>query len=190
MPNTFKKAPAVAEIGKALIREHHRDLIKHAVRVEFLFCSDTPRRGGKNVWGQVKKISSLSAYLPHLYMRVEFDEGEEADANEPFFVVIVPEEIWDRIKATHRKPLIDSLLMRCAVKEDKYGSLAGIHLVDPDYVGFHAEMSRYGLWRREAREHYDAMKRATDPQGKFAFDEPATNEGEVTVRTQVLGAVH
>src|SRR5262249_31315347 len=77
----FDPAPEVAEVAKPIIEKHHEHLLKHSVRIDYLFRDKEKKDGGMVVWGSAHKISSMAAFLA----------GKPAGADDevlgtPFFV--------------------------------------------------------------------------------------------------------
>ncbi|MBW3635014.1 MAG: hypothetical protein KY445_00940 [Armatimonadetes bacterium] len=186
MSNFFFPAPEVATVGHDLIERHHHHLIDYQVRVEFVFCSETPAKGGKLIWGTARKVGSLNSYLkrenevdwaPGLSDEeiAAIEDEDERDVaklektlardnalekgNAPFFVITISKPIWDTLSEEHRVALVDHELMHCGASWDDKGKTKLV-LIGHDFEGFNAEISRHGLWRPDAARLADTMKNA------------------------------
>ena len=151
MPVTYKPAPTVADVATKLIENHHARLADEDVR--FWFRSDARHSMGRDVWGDVKKITGLGAAMIREAAGETEDLLEHESADEllsaPMFVLVVPEDIWLILDVTTREALIFDLLCRCRIEGSEEG--ARLTLVGPDLVEFVDTIERYGLWRDSVR---------------------------------------
>jgi len=186
MPKLFFPAPEVAEVAHELIERNYHHLTEHDVRVEFVFCSETPYKNGKARWGEARKISSLSSFLkradetnwaPGLTdEQIETIEDEDdrdsarVDAmfarkdaqekgNAPFFAITISKPIWEMLNEAHRAALVDHELMHCGATYDNNGKTK-LYLIPHDFEGFNAEIERHGIWRYDAAQLAETMKGA------------------------------
>lgn len=160
MATLFYPAPDAAELGRELIRENHRHLIHHNVRVEFLFRDDTPKNQGKERWGEAKKISGVNALLRSLEAGEKLEGIEEVEkANKPFFIILLSHPIWKKLKTPQKRALLDHELMHCYADYDDSGDVK-LSLLPHDFEGFESEVERWGLWREDAKRMANAMKEA------------------------------
>lgn len=184
MSNFYFPAPEVATVGRELIELHHRDLLNFEVRVEFVFCSETPAKGGKLIWGTARKVGSLNSYLKRENEvdwtpgpsddEIEAIEDEDARScaiidkrlagenalekgNQPFFVITISKPIWDTLSEEHRVALVDHELMHCGARFGDDGKVKLV-LIGHDFEGFNAEIHRHGLWRPDAVRLADTIK--------------------------------
>ena len=63
MTTTFTPAPEVKKIADELIPLYHPHLVKHRVRMEYVFSDASIETGGKTKWGEARKIGNLTAFL-------------------------------------------------------------------------------------------------------------------------------
>lgn len=157
----FFPAPEVQEIAELLIPKYHKELI--GVRIDFVFTVETPKRGGKEVWGSMRKISSLPAYLGA-------DKGDKARGiNDPFFVLSISQQIWDKLNPIQKTALVDHELCHGNVVIDEDGS-SKLSTASHDVEEFRCIIERYGLWRPDVKKFVDAApqkggKKNTDGEG-------------------------
>lgn len=153
----YREAEAVRDIATPLIEKYHGHLLDFNVRIEYTFIDKVPKSQGKEVWGQVRKISGLNAHLSN-------EEGE------PYFVMIIAEPVWDILTPEQREALVDHELCHLGAeaqqKETTDGSEEVIKLsVQPhDCEAFYAEIRRHGLWREDLEDLVNTALRAQQPQ--------------------------
>ncbi|HEY0076588.1 MAG TPA: putative metallopeptidase [Abditibacteriaceae bacterium] len=125
MPNKFFPAPEVEEIGRELIRVNHVHLLEHNARVEFCFCSEIPKKNGKENWGAAQKISGKTAFLFQFKSAKLSPNGmnvlDSEKLNEEFFLITIAEPIWSKLKKkpAMRRALVDHELMHCQAAQQK-----------------------------------------------------------------------
>lgn len=137
----FSEAPEVAEVARDLIASHHRHLIGQ--RIEYVFRSVTGTKGGAEVAGTTRKISSLTSYLAG--EEPETDCEGEATGMPAFFVITIAEPVWRAIGHDERSALVDHELSHCGMKDGAPVLLAH------DLEEFVAVVARHGMWRAEIR---------------------------------------
>jgi hypothetical protein len=153
----YSPAPAVKEVAEPLIVQYHGHLKDFNVRIEYVFTDKMPKRGGKDVWAFVRKVTNLNAYLA--------TKTGDADA---FFVMVVSEHIWDLLSDRGRKALVDHELchMGAEVQEKEDGEVVKLTLIPHDMEEFLAINRRWGLWQEEV----DA-KESKEEDGEEVEDE-------------------
>lgn len=140
MTAKFTPAPEVQDIANSLIPDFHPHL--EGVRIEYVFTDTIPSKGGKQVWGTMRKISSLPAYLAN--------KGEpEADV-EPFFCMVITLPVWEQLPPKDRVALVDHELCHAGVEEDK------LTMVPHDLEEFSEVVERHGLWRKDIQKFIEA----------------------------------
>jgi len=141
---TYMDAPEVKQIADELIPKYHSHLIDMDVRIDYVFCSKTPKRNGKEVWGTCRKVTNLNAHLA----------GQES----PFFVITISEPVWGVLPPDKRKALVDHELCHAESqynqKEDDDGEDDVIKLsIRPhDVEEFACIIRRHGLWRDDVKD--------------------------------------
>lgn len=149
MAINYRPAPGVAAVGRELVRAHHRHLL--GVRIEYLFCDKTPMRAGRELWGQARRISSLSAFLA--------GKQEEGEMAEDFFVIVISAPVWQTLSDEKRVALVDHELAHCFVDEKADGTPA-LKLVPHDLEEFVQIVERHGLWRDDIKRFHAATAEA------------------------------
>lgn len=137
----FDYAEEAKEIGLRYIEQYHQHITDFGIRVDFLFTDKVSKRKGKEVWVQVKKVRSLSAFFANV--------DEEC---EPFFVIIIPEPIWDALDQSGKEALIDDGLCHIHAEMVEKGDEQKLKVseIPPDVEEYSAVIRRHGLWREEA----------------------------------------
>lgn len=153
MATKYTPAPDVKSIADELIVKYHPHL--DGVRIEYVMGDKTPRRGGKDVWGFVKKISSLPAYLA-----ADKNDQKSGDVS-PFFVMVISEPIWVNLYPDKRTALVDHELCHCGVEVDDEGN-SKLTLIPHDLEEFVAIVRRYGLWMEDVKDFVTAVNSKTN----------------------------
>lgn len=135
-------ASEVKDIAQDLIAGYRPDLA--AAYFYYVFIRDTPASKGREVWGRVKVVGGLASYL----MSKEFPGAGNA---EPFFVMEIAADVWNRINYAQKIALVDHELSHCYLKDDMRPGIGG-HDVE-EFVGV---MRRQGTWRDSVRELLEA----------------------------------
>lgn len=160
--STFTAAPAVEELAGPIIEQHHKHLIEHDIRVEFLFRSDTPKKGGKSVAGKAQKVTSLAAF---------FGRAPEATDVKPFFAIVISEPIWKYFDAAQRLALIDHELCHCGSRKDMDGNTV-LYMIPHDLEEFRAVVERHGHWQTDVKQFAKSLA-----EGQTAMElQPAAAE--------------
>lgn len=191
MKNTFFPAPEVAEIGARLVEQYHENLqltdwrTKQRARIDYVFCTETPKKNGREVWGSARKVSGAASFLRNNEQmdwtpsvtdeQIEAIEDtghrktarDEADderdlklhkANAGYFVITIAKPVWDGLDEKQRAALVDHELMHCDVAFDLLDGLK-LRIVPHDFEGFYREAERHGAWESAARQILHSMKK-------------------------------
>lgn len=164
MSNIYTAAPEVEAIARELVREHHTHLTACGAKVEYFFCSKTPTKNGQEVWGTARKIGSLAAFLDGRH-----ESADEAEANAPFFVIVIAEPVWRTLSNAQRQALVDHELLHLWAEEDEETLEVKLSIRGHDFEGFVAEINRHGLWRDTAKAIGQAIEEA---QGRLPLEMP------------------
>jgi Putative phage metallopeptidase len=148
MSTKFIAAPEVENVARAIISEHHPHL--RNVRVEYLFSVKDIKSKGKEVWGTMRKVSSLAAFLAG-----ETDE----DGPGAFFCMVISLPVWKALDAARREALVDHELSHAWIEEKEDGSVS-LQLLHHDLEEFMGVVLRRGLWRNEVEQFADVVAQA------------------------------
>lgn len=168
----FRPAPEVEEIAKDLIQKYHGHLLDFNVRIEYVFSNKTPKKGGKEVWAYVRKMSSLNAYLAG----TDEDNGSGGD----FFVMVVSEPVWEILPPNKRTPLVDHELCHLwaeadQVDEDDADAIGEdpvkLSLNPHDVEEFSPIVRRWGLWREDVEDFVNAALKKKGTESDDGEDE-------------------
>jgi len=155
----FTPAPEVKEIAEELIPLHHSHLVD--ARIEYVFTDTVGKRGSKQVWGTMRKISALPAYLAA--DKNSQNHGETDD----FFVLTITKPIWEDLSYKQRVALVDHELCHAGVKLDDEGE-AKLFIVPHDLEEFTCIVKRHGLWREDVKKFFNSKD---EPEGQDDHDE-------------------
>jgi predicted metallopeptidase len=150
-------ATEVAKVGADLIKKvpTHKPLAE--VRVEYVFKPEASRSRGKLVLGKAKLVTGLNAFLA--------GDG----SNDPFFVVEVAKNTWDRLTVEQRRALVDHELCHFVVTDDGAGAVR-LSIRGHDLEEFAEVVERQGFWRSEIA----AFGSTVAEQMTLALEEAAT----------------
>lgn len=149
MGTKFYPAPEVKEIAERIIPLHHPYLVD--ARVDYVFTDKVPKQGGKEVWGTMRKVTSLTAYLGA-------DSNSQAHGEAaPFFVMVISRPVWDELDAKKREALVDHELCHAFCELDEEGA-PKLSIVPHDLEEFQAIVKRHGLWRQDVERFVEATK--------------------------------
>lgn len=141
MPAKYTPAPEVKKIAEELIPDYHPHL--EGQRVEYVFVDTIPNKGGKQVWGTMRKISSLPAYLA-------FAGDADSEDVPPFFCMVITKPVWEQLPDKSKVALVDHELCHATLEEDK------LKVAPHDLEEFTAIVERYGLWRKDIQDFITA----------------------------------
>lgn len=154
MTTKFVPAPEVKTIAEDLIPKYHPHLADS--RIEYVFIDTIPNKGGKEVWGSMRKITNLPAYLGA-------DESDkERGINTPFFVLSITEPVWKDLSDKERIALVDHELCHGGVEVTEEGDYK-LGIIPHDLEEFSCIVERHGLWRKDVEQFFKAGKQK---QGK------------------------
>lgn len=156
----FSYSEELFAIGWDLIRARHRYLIDLDIRVDFIFLKNTPVQKGREIWGRLKKISGLNAWLA--------DEERRTKAlPDAFFVIEISYLVWKKLTAPQRVALIEHELCHATTKEGKASTKGHDH---EEFVGI---LKIHGLWTESAKAMIEA---GNNPLYKEEIVNEATDE--------------
>lgn len=157
---TFWMAPEVEKIADELIPKYHRHLRANDVRMVYLFRDDVPKRSGKEVWGECKRISGLNAFLAG-------EEREDGSVDAAFFAIVISKPIWVELSEAQKVALVDHELCHTWSEENEDGET--VLKIQPHSLEEFAEIvQRHGLWEKAAQQF---LKAARMHQQTLAFEE-------------------
>jgi len=147
----YSPAPEVKALAEELITKYHQHLIDFDVKIEYVFVDKTPKSKGREVWGSCKKISGQNAFL-----------ANQQEGSDPFFVITIPEPIWEALSLDGRTALVDHYLCYAHAEanqkeDDDEADPVKLSVESPDLVEFSCIVRRHGLWRDEAKALVDAL---------------------------------
>jgi len=150
MATQYIAAPEVQKVAEELINEHHVHL--KGIRIEYVFVDKTPNRAGKEVWGTMRKVNALPAYL------ASNDDDKENGYIEPFFVMVISQPIWGNLTPDKKLALVDHELCHAGIKDDKEGNPKPT-IIPHDLEEFTCIVKRHGLWREDVKEFAEEAKK-------------------------------
>ena len=148
----YTPAPEVKEIAEELIPKYHAHLAECNVRLDYVFVSKTPVKGGKDIWGTCRKITNLNAHLA----------GEE----QSFFVIVISEPVWDILPRDKKVALVDHELCHAwAVfdqkEDDDNAEVVKLSIIPHDVEEFSCIIRRHGLWKDDVKAFVEeALKKS------------------------------
>lgn len=180
MPD-YKRAPEVESIARDLIKrvDQHKNLAH--VRVEYVWRPDASKSKGRLILAKARKIGGLNAFLANVDAIDVVDEP-----NQPFFVIEVAADTWEKLTADQRIALVDHELCHCVVDFDADGNPA-MSMRGHDLEEFACIVERHGLWASDVARFGSAVAEqlalAVDEVAGFVeglgkSDDGTTPEGE------------
>lgn len=145
MSTTYTPAPEVREIAEELIEKHHPTLAEYRPRIEYIFIDKTPKKNGKEVWGTMRKVTNLAAFL------AQEECDKEQGICDPFFVMTITKPVWDILDNNKKVALVDHELCHAAVEEKDNGETELV-IIPHDLEEFNTIVNRHGLWREDVKE--------------------------------------
>ena len=162
MPTKYTSAPDVKAIAEELIPKYHPHL--ENVRIEYVLSDKTPKQGGKEVWGFVRKVTNLPAFL------ASKPNEQKAGDFSPFFVMVISEPVWLNLFPDKRTALVDHELCHCGVEVDDEGNLK-LTMIPHDLEEFTRIVDRYGLWYESVRDFFNTAKKTKQNDGELELEE-------------------
>lgn len=155
MSTNYAPAPEVKEIAEQLIPLYHPHL--SGARIEYVFTDKVTKRANKEVWGTMRKVSNLAAYL------AGDQQSRQQGVTEEFFVMTITEPIWEDLEEDKREALVDHELCHAMLQIDKKGD-PKLSILPHDLEEFTAIVKRHGLWRED-------VKRFAESAGHYEEEE-------------------
>lgn len=138
----YKHAQEVEDIAIDLIQKYHGHLTDFDVHLEYVFVSKAPKRNGKEIWGQCRKVTGFNAHIA------------EQNGGEPFYVILISEPVWDILPQDKRTALVDHELCHAWAEanqkeDDDEIDPVKLSLRPHDLEEFSAIVRRHGIWRED-----------------------------------------
>jgi len=143
MSTNYTPAPEVKEIAERLIPLHHSHLLD--ARIEYIFTNKVSKRANKEIWGTMRKVSSLAAYL------AGDKNAKEHGVTEEFFVMTISQPIWEDLSSDKKEALVDHELCHAFVDLDKDDE-PKLSILPHDLEEFTSIVKRHGLWRDDIKK--------------------------------------
>ena len=149
MSTKYDPAPEVKKIADELISKYHSHLLDFSVKMEYRFIDKIPKKGGKEVWGTCRKISSLPASL-----------AAGNPDGDPFFCIVISKPIWDVLPDEKRVTLVDHEITHAFVEynDDDENPVVKLSIKPHDLEEFVSIVKRYGMWRQDIEEFVNLAK--------------------------------
>jgi hypothetical protein len=158
---------SVGTIASGLIPNYHPHLA--SARILYIFVSEASKKGGQDVFGKVKRVSSFLEWV------MEKD-----------FILEIALPKWNELPAEGRTALVDHLLERCTGEENEDGSLKW-GLREPEVQEFASILDRYGAWHQGLAGFVSVAKRV-NLEG-FVEDDTATDLNAEESSEETVSAV-
>jgi hypothetical protein len=152
MNKAYMYAPDADRIAATLLATVHSD--KAEVPVRCLFCSETPRKGGRVVLANIRKLTGLTAFLAgsvaveglqeslDLEWPISFQEPRE------LALIVISYDEWGHLTESQREALLDHELSHLVVDKDEDGNLL-VTLRAHEVEEFWEVIHRHGDWKGE-----------------------------------------
>jgi len=127
MPADYSPAESVQAIAQSLLPTYHPEL--STARISYLFIDRVPKKGGRELYGKVVKVS-----------------GRWESLTELDFIVEVPLPKWNDFSEDQRTALVDHLLEHCSGEEDESTGEYKWSRREPDVQEFSTILQRHGIW--------------------------------------------
>jgi hypothetical protein len=159
-PGKYELAPEVETIARKLIEKYHGHLTN--AKIIYLFRTGNWSTRHRETWGQVKKITGETKLLT----------GED-------FRFILHKEVWEQLNEKDREAYIDHYLESMCEEEDSLGN-PKYFIQGPDFVGFLANIKRFGLWNPELKKVKENLM-----QGKLFDESGKVNDNVIPLQKAV-----
>jgi hypothetical protein len=162
---SYSSAEQPKTIAGQVINECYPELDRPEVEIVYVFLNKRdkngipviPKRKGKEVWGDVKVVSGLNAYLAADGRAGNVSEEGEVRS---FFVVTITQVVWNaRFNEEQRVAFLDSMLSRCEYDSEK----DKLSTREFDVREYHQVMKRRGAWHPELETFLKASKQMPLP---------------------------
>jgi hypothetical protein len=150
MATTYIPAPEVKDIAQELINQYHTHLADTEVRIEYVFCDNVPKKGDKEIWGTMRKVTNLYAFL------ASSKEEQDVGNSEAFFVMTISKPVWDVLTLDQKKALVDHELCHAMTEINEDTGEPKLTVVPHDLEEFAVIVKRYGLWRDDVKHFVSA----------------------------------
>lgn len=127
MAKVYSPADSVETIASGLIPNFHPELAD--ARISYVFVDKASNKGGRALFGKVKKFSGY------------FEWALEKD-----FVVEIAEDLWQELAESQRTALVDHLLEHITGEEDEKTGAMNWITREPDVQEFSSILDRHGAW--------------------------------------------
>ena len=151
----YKHAQEVEDIALDLIPKYHGHLLDFNVHLEYVFVNKTPKRNGKEIWGQCRKITGFNAYMSH------------SQGDDPFFVIVISEPVWDVLPRDKKLALVDHELCHAWAEanqkeDDDEADPVKLSMRPHDLEEFSCIVRRHGLWREDIEEFVESVLKSRE----------------------------
>jgi len=151
----YKHAQEVEDIARDLIPKYHGHLLDFKVHLEYVFINKTPKRGGAEIWGQCRKVTGFTAYLA------------DQQGDEPFFVIVISEPVWEILPQDKRVALVDHELCHAWALADQdedndEADPVKLSLRPHDLEEFSCIVRRHGLWREDIEDFVESALKSKE----------------------------
>lgn len=143
MGTKYCPAPEVKKIAEELIPKYHSSLHKYQPRIEYVFVDKTPKNKGKDIWGTMRKVDSLPAYLAT-------PQDAQNEEIEPFFVMTISRPVWDILNEETKVALVDHELCHAYCPDDNDGPTK-LCIIPHDLEEFACIVKRHGMWTEDVK---------------------------------------
>ncbi len=131
----YRSAPEIEEVAEGIIEQCHEHL--EYAGIEYVMTDKESRSKGRAVYGRVRLISGLNAFLAGI-------KPAQYGSGLPFFVIEVAQPWWQVLRGEgQREGLVDHLLSHCRRDEETEAWM----VVPPEYGEFPEVLKRRGFWR-------------------------------------------
>jgi hypothetical protein len=129
MPKVYSEAEVVSKIASGLIPNYHPELAD--ARISYVFVDKASNKGGRALYGKVKKFSGYFEWV------LELD-----------FVVEVAADLWHELSEPQMTALVDHLLEHITGEEDEKTGVMNWSTREPDVQEFSSILDRHGAWHQ------------------------------------------
>jgi len=154
--DVWKAGPEIYEIMFDLIDKHHHHLLLVKDEIGIALKEKASSPGGVKVYGKTSKAAPLF----NAFQATEYK----------FLIVLAGDEWQHTLSQTQKMALIDHHLCSMLVEEDADEGTVKCSVKPPDFIGYRAEVERWGFWRPECDP--DAPTPVEQMFGVIEPDEP------------------
>lgn len=177
----------VEKVAKEVIKEHHKDELSHR-RIVYITqekkdektgMAVAQMRKGKPIFGDIKIITGLNAFL------ASGEEQTDFDGPTPIVALVVSKHAWNLLKPEQRKAWVDQQL--CRLDYDLETGKPSIG--DFDVKEMTVIAKRYGAWNDDLSAFFKAAKQYPLFEVEDAEDKPTTEPKAKVVKQPGNGKV-